>query len=180
MEIWSGGQTGVDRAALDVALELGIPIGGWIPRGRRAEDGVIPARYAGLSETKSLNYRVRTARNVRDTDATLILSFGPPTGGTAVTVELVRRYQRPVLLLDMRQHTPSAAARKIRSWLRKLSPDARVNVAGPRGSHSRIVYDKTVRTLRRAFADSYVDHSWRDGALYNRCSAGPRTRSTAS
>ncbi len=66
-EIWSGGQTGVDRAALDVGRDLGIATCGWIPRGRLAEDGIIPDRYAGLRETESPDYAERTTRNVRDT-----------------------------------------------------------------------------------------------------------------
>src|SRR5438552_18876277 len=83
--IHSGGQTGVDRAALDVALELGLPCGGWCPKGRRAEDGPIPARYP-LIETSSPFYPQRTKRNVLDSDGTLILTFGCPTGGTALTI----------------------------------------------------------------------------------------------
>ena len=79
--IVSGGQTGVDRAALDAALELGIAHGGWCPRGRLAEDGPIADRY-GLRETASSDYAVRTEQNVVDSDATLILHRGPLTGGT--------------------------------------------------------------------------------------------------
>ena len=83
-KIVSGGQTGVDRAALDVALELGIPCGGWCPRGRRAEDGALSARYP-LMETPSDDYVQRTTWNIRDSDGTLILTRGEPTGGTAQT-----------------------------------------------------------------------------------------------
>ena len=79
--IVSGGQTGVDRAALDVALELSIPCGGWCPKGRKAEDGALPARYP-LKETPSEEYAQRTTWNVRDSDGTLILTHGAPTGGT--------------------------------------------------------------------------------------------------
>ena len=77
--IVSGGQTGVDRAALDVGLAWGLPIGGWCPRGRTAEDGPIPARYP-LRETESAKYDVRTRRNVRDSDGTLILTARRPRG----------------------------------------------------------------------------------------------------
>src|SRR5438876_1977372 len=86
-KIISGGQTGVDRAALDVALELGIPCGGWCPQGRRAEDGVIPARYP-LRETPWWGYPQRTEWNVRDSDGTLILAEGEPDRGTVLTREL--------------------------------------------------------------------------------------------
>ncbi|MGO8056497.1 YpsA SLOG family protein, partial [Rhizobium leguminosarum] len=75
----SGGQTGVDRAALDVALRLGIACGGWCPRGRRAEDGIIPARYP-LIETPTARYPQRTGWNVRDADATLVIHAGQPRG----------------------------------------------------------------------------------------------------
>ena len=86
----SGGQTGVDRAALDVARELGIPCGGWCPRGRRAEDGPIPEAYP-VRETPSTAYPERTAWNVRDSDGTLVITRGKPRGGTALTVSLARR-----------------------------------------------------------------------------------------
>src|SRR5690606_4861542 len=73
--IHAGGQTGVDRAALDAAMVCGVPVGGWCPRGRRAEDGPIPARYP-LAETASSDYAERTRRNVLDADATLVLTWG--------------------------------------------------------------------------------------------------------
>src|SRR5210317_1948565 len=82
LRIVSGGQTGVDRGALDAALTLGRVCGGWCPEGRLADDGPIPARYP-LQELPGGGYRARTRRNVRDSDATLIVTFGAPTGGTA-------------------------------------------------------------------------------------------------
>src|SRR5512136_1042597 len=82
-KIISGGQTGVDRAALDVALELGISSGGWCPKGRKAEDGPIDIRYP-VRETTSANYSVRTGRNVRESDGTLVLTgLGRASAGTA-------------------------------------------------------------------------------------------------
>ena len=89
-KIVSGGQTGVDRAALDVALKVGIPCGGWCPKGRKAEDGAIPDRYP-LTETSSASYPVRTEKNVNDSDGTLILKVGPVTGGTARTVKAAKK-----------------------------------------------------------------------------------------
>ena len=86
-KIVSGGQTGADRAALDFARANGLGIGGWVPRGRLAEDGLIPEDYLGLLEADSTDPAVRTALNVRDSDATLILSHGPLTGGSLLTLQ---------------------------------------------------------------------------------------------
>ncbi|MEM8679348.1 MAG: putative molybdenum carrier protein, partial [Planctomycetota bacterium] len=93
-KVVSGGQTGVDRGALDAAIYLGLPHGGWCPRGRLAEDGVIPARYE-LQETTAPQYAVRTEKNVIDSDATLILHSGPLSGGTKYTRAMAEKHQRP-------------------------------------------------------------------------------------
>ncbi|MCB9869889.1 MAG: putative molybdenum carrier protein [Planctomycetes bacterium] len=133
IEVVSGGQTGVDRAALDVAIELGLPHGGWCPRDRKAEDGAVPARYR-LTETSSDDYRVRTRRNVEDSDATLALTWGPPTGGTALTLAVCRESGKPHHAVDLRTASDEelgAAAR----WLHR-GAYGRLNVAGPRESTS--------------------------------------------
>ena len=83
--IVSGGQTGCDRAAFDAALARSIPMSGWVPLGRTDEEGVIPARYPNLSEVGSADPAVRTEANVRDSDATLLISHGPLEGGSALT-----------------------------------------------------------------------------------------------
>jgi predicted Rossmann-fold nucleotide-binding protein len=101
LEIWSGGQTGVDRAALDAALELGYAIGGWIPKGRHAEDGTVPLDYAALQEAVTADYDERTRLNVRDTDATLVMSWGEPGGGTRETSRIARELGRPLLITDL-------------------------------------------------------------------------------
>ena len=93
-KIVSGGQTGVDRAALDAALALGIPCAGWCPRGRRAEDGEIPRRYP-LRETPLPNYEQRTEWNVRDSDATLVLVRGRPAGGTRLAIDATEAHGKP-------------------------------------------------------------------------------------
>jgi len=92
------GATGVDRAALDVALELGIPCGGWCPKGRKAEDGPIDAHYP-LQETGSTSYRVRTERNVRQSDGTLVLTMGKVKGGTALTIKFAQNMANLIWLL---------------------------------------------------------------------------------
>jgi hypothetical protein len=133
--IVSGGQTGVDRAALDVALDLGIDCGGWCPAGRWAEDGRIADRYP-LRETPSAELAVRTAWNVRDSDATLILLRGVPAGGTLATLEQARLLGRPVMLVDLA--TP-VRPDEIGGRLAPRGPVV-LNVAGPRESESPGIY----------------------------------------
>lgn len=140
MEIWSGGQTGVDRAAFDAALEAGVPIRGWIPRGRAAEDGTVPEQYTGLVETETAEYSVRTERNVRDSDATLILTMGETTGGTEVTRRLALAYERPVLVLDLAEMTVAGAVALAVEWCEYLPRPLKLNVAGPRASRAPEIY----------------------------------------
>lgn len=146
--IMSGGQTGVDRAALDAALAQGIACGGWCPRGRKAEDGPIPPEYPVL-ETRSTSYAVRTRWNVRDSDATLILTRGTPSGGTALTVSLARRMQRPVLIQQLGRTSPHRL-HHVRDWL-QLHHVRRLNIAGPRESSSPGIYE-----LARTFLDALL------------------------
>lgn len=142
--IISGGQTGVDRSALDVAMELAIPCGGWCPRGRRAEDGVIPAKYP-LQETDSTRYPVRTALNVRDSDGTLILTRGKPDRGTALTRELARRYKKPCRVVDLEIAHDDC---EIRQWLQE-NQIRTLNVAGPRASSCPGIDEESRILLRK-------------------------------
>lgn len=125
----SGGQTGVDRAALDAALGLGLLCGGWCPKGRRAEDGGISRRYP-LQETPDADYSQRTAWNVRDADATLILRRGPLTSGTALTLRLARLARKPRRVVDLDRSGPPE---RVRQWLARHRVRV-LNVAGPRES----------------------------------------------
>ncbi|MEK7261844.1 MAG: putative molybdenum carrier protein [Pseudomonadota bacterium] len=143
-KILSGGQTGVDRAALDVAIELGIPRGGWCPKGRRAEDGVIAKHYP-LRETPSTDYRERTRRNVRDADGTLIVTADELRGGTALTRTLAEKLRKPCLVVDPTQRT---SVRQTRAWLAAHGIRA-LNVAGPRESGQPGIYLRTRNFLRR-------------------------------
>lgn len=143
MKIVSGGQTGVDRAALDVALALGIPCGGWCPRGRRAEDGVIAKKYP-LRETPSANYPQRTEWNVCDSNGTLVLTRGTPTGGTAFTIELARAHRRPCLIVNL-LNPPSAQT--VRDWIAKKSIRV-MNIAGPRAEGNRGIYKQATAFLK--------------------------------
>lgn len=147
--IVSGGQTGVDRAALDVALELGLPCGGWCPAGRWAEDGPIDPRYP-LRETPSAEPAQRTAWNVRDSEATLVFSPEPLTGGTASTVEEAERLGRAYLVVD--PFSP-AAVDVAGEWLRRLRPRV-LNVAGPRESTCPGVGDAVREALRDLLSSS--------------------------
>lgn len=128
-KIVSGGQTGVDRGALDAAISVGIPHGGWCPRGRRAEDGPIPPRYQ-LHETGSPAYRVRTEQNVLESDGTLILHGGRLAGGTDLTRRLALQHEKPCLVVDL-LHSPDAEA--VRQWIVSHRITT-LNVAGPRES----------------------------------------------
>ena len=146
-KIISGGQTGVDRAALDAALAHGVPAGGWCPRKRRAEDGPIPETYP-LRETPSEEYEQRTVWNVRDSDGTLIITDGELEGGTALTMKEARRQGRAVLHVRTSDPVP---VEMIRAW--GEDHDVRVlNVAGPRASEVEGIYDRA-RTLLDAFLD---------------------------
>jgi hypothetical protein len=135
LRIVAGGQTGVDRAALDVALARGLECGGWCPAGRRAEDGPVPAHYP-LTETPEADYRFRTARNVADSDATLILTAARLAGGTLYTVEEALRAGRPCRVVDLRE---APDAQDVRDWL-ALNAVHTLNVAGPRESSQPGVY----------------------------------------
>ncbi len=141
-KIISGGQTGVDRAALEVARTLAIPCGGWCPKGRRAEDGPIQARYP-LRETPSADYAQRTEWNVRDADGTLILARGTPIGGTALTITVARRLGKPFRIVDLAQ---AVDAIRVRRWLRQESIGV-LNVAGPRESTSPGIYKEALTFL---------------------------------
>lgn len=152
LEIWSGGQTGADRAALDAALARGLRHGGWIPRGRLAEDGTVPARYANLRETDSPDYETRTVLNVRETDATLVLRWGPAAGGTRYTIERALGLGKPLLEIDLACTPPTVAARAVGVWLDELPAGLRLNVAGPRASQAPLIYDRVLEVLCRALA----------------------------
>jgi hypothetical protein len=131
-KIVSGGQTGVDRGALDAALDAGFACGGWCPKGRKAEDGVIPARYP-LSEMSGTSYRTRTRQNVVDSDATLVLFFGALSGGTLATLQMAQEVGKPVLTIDCAAKSLADAAVEVSAFV-TLHDVSTLNVAGPRES----------------------------------------------
>ena len=136
-KIISGGQTGVDRGALDAAMYLGIDHGGWCPQGRLAEDGPIPSKYQ-LSELPTNKYWVRTERNVVDSDATLILFVDELSGGTEFTYRMTQKHRRPCLLVNFDQ---PPASEEVCKWLDEHGPSV-LNVAGPRESSCQGIRDR--------------------------------------
>lgn len=150
-KIVSGAQTGADRAALDAALERGFPCGGWVPKGRIAEDGVVPERYLHLEQTPGADYEQRTEWNVRDSDATLIVSHGPLNGGSLYTLEMAEKHEKPCLHVDLTGLHMHEVLEKITPWLHSVRP-AILNIAGPRTSKDARIYDKTLQ-LTHALID---------------------------
>ena len=151
-KILSGGQTGVDRAALDVALELGIPIGGHLPRGRKDENGdVLPDKYANMQEMDSDDVNVRTELNVQNSDATLIFSHGLLLGGSEYTERMARHHGKPCLHVDFNMNDADQAALLVKSWLSETQPRI-LNVAGPRASDDPKIYSKAKYVLAGALA----------------------------
>jgi len=149
----SGGQSGVDRAALDAALELGVPCGGWCPKGRKAEDGPIPDR-SPLQETPSAGYSQRTKWNVRDSDGTLILTRGEPTGGTLLTLEECDRAGKPRLVIDLSASDDVAAqVAAAREWVARLG-NGTLNVAGPRASRHPELYPRARAFVRAILSEA--------------------------
>ena len=148
IKIVSGGQTGVDRAALDAAISAGLPYGGFIPKGRLSEDGTVPLKYQ-MTETESLEYAFRTKQNVIHSDATLILSYLPMSGGTQLTNEFCHRYRKEHLFVDLA--APNLEnQKKIVEWTKKIKPSV-LNIAGPRESKYPGIYDNTQKLLERVF-----------------------------
>jgi hypothetical protein len=145
VKIISGGQTGVDRAALDVALKHGIDCGGWCPAGRSDEFGRIPAQYP-LEEVEGGGFTERTSQNVKDSNGTIIIYFRQLRGGTEQTVRFCVEQQRPHELIDASKISVEDAARLVADFVRRHKIDI-LNVAGPRQSEWPEGYDYVFRAL---------------------------------
>jgi hypothetical protein len=151
-KIVSGGQTGADQGALDAALELNHPCGGWCPKGRKSELGIIPDKYP-VTEHSSASYPVRTEANVLDSDGTLIFTYGEPTGGTGLTVDLARKHGKPCYIFDFEGEALNQDPDVVWRW--GLDNDVFVlNVAGPResGKPGTQVLVKTVMLMLLEYA----------------------------
>ncbi|MEJ2595690.1 MAG: putative molybdenum carrier protein [bacterium] len=144
IKIVSGGQTGVDRAALDFALSRGFPCGGWCPKGRQAEDGPINEKYP-LTETSTFLYAVRTKLNVNDSDGTLILYHDEIGNGTQYTAEYARSKRKPLLMINLGRVD---APEQLREWICDNSIGI-LNIAGPRESTSPGIYQKALDFLKK-------------------------------
>ena len=145
-KIISGAQTGADRAALDAAIEVGVTVGGWVPKGRRAEDGTIADKYPNLEETDSEHYESRSRYNVRDADATLIVSHGDLHGGSRYTRKTAQQLGKPWLHVDLDESSIEQAVKDICDWLEDIEGGT-LNVAGPRASSDRKIYKATKKIV---------------------------------
>lgn len=143
----SGGQTGVDRGALDAALAVAFPYGGWCPEGRKAEDGPIPDRYP-VQELIGADYRKRTRRNVVDSDGTLVIAFGKPSGRTLATVRTCERLGKPVLVVDATRGNAQDVAVQAAEFVRINSIKV-LNVAGPRESKQAGANDFAIQVVHK-------------------------------
>jgi hypothetical protein len=137
-KIISGGQTGVDQAALDAAIKQGIPHGGWVPKGRITENGVLPDKY-NMREMPTSSYAERTEQNVMDADGTLIISRGKLTEGSELTRKLAMKHNRPWLHIDLNKKPKYHASTIIISWIDEHNIET-LNVAGPRASKDPEIY----------------------------------------
>ena len=148
-KIISGGQTGVDRAALDAAISLGLEHGGFCPKGRVAEDGIIPVEYK-MDELDTEEYSVRTMKNVQCSDGTFILHQGEITGGTALTDEFCKIKKKPLLIINILDEFKKIRV-NFNTWL-ETNIITILNIAGPRESEGQI-YKKAKDLLIRLLKD---------------------------
>lgn len=148
-KIISSGQTGAGQAALDVAIELGIQHGGWIPKGRRAPNGKLSNRY-NLQETRSIGYAQYIELNILDSDGTLLLTHRKATRGSAFIQQMSKKHNRPCLRIDLNEINEAKAVQIISAWIeaRKMKT---LNVAGLRGDNDAENYEATKRILMTVF-----------------------------
>jgi hypothetical protein len=146
LKIVSGGQTGVDRAALDVALQRGIECGGWCPAGRLDELGIIPKLYP-VKELENGGFKDRTRRNVKDSDGTVIIYFDELRGGSDQTAQFCVEQKRPHELINAARIPAEQAGKRIADFVR-VNQIATLNVAGPRQSDWPEGYDYVFRALK--------------------------------
>ncbi len=147
-KIISGGQTGVDRASLDVAVNNNIQCGGHCPKGRKAEDGVIPEHYP-LIETSSDDYKERTSLNIMNSDGTLIIIDKTRDKGTQTTIDLLREHHKPLIICDL---SVIVNPKQIRSWIFR-NKIRTLNIAGPRESNCPGIYKQSYDFIQTIMID---------------------------
>jgi hypothetical protein len=150
MKIVSGGQTGVDRGALDAALSEGISCGGWCPEGRQAEDGIISKTYP-LQELIGGGYLQRTHQNVIDSNGTLIIYFSYLSSGTEDTLRFCLVEKSPYLLIDAEEIPIERAAQRLYEFSKILGQEVTLNIAGPRGSMHKNAYGYSYKIMSLFF-----------------------------
>lgn len=144
-KIISGGQAGADRAGLDAAIELGIPIGGYVTKGRRAEDGKVPDIYP-LIELSTTDYPTRTEKNVVESDATLLFTIEGLNGGSLLTQQLVKKHGKAYKRINLDKLGDNVAAEQVKEWLEDNSIGI-LNIAGSRESKAPGVVHHRVKTI---------------------------------
>jgi hypothetical protein len=141
-KIISGGQIGADQAALDVAIKLGFPHGGWIQKGRKTQSGILPAKYQ-LKELPTAGYKQRIEQNIIDSDGTVIISHGEPTGGAEYSRKMADKHRRPCLHVDLKESSTFVIASKINTWVLENNIEV-LNVTGSRASEDSTIYKDTM------------------------------------
>ena len=154
-KIISGGQTGVDQAALDAAINFSITHGGWIPKGRGTETGELPDKYK-LKGMSSSSYSKKTEQNVMDSDGTLIISHGKHTEGSLLTVEFAEQHKKEWLHIDLEINRGFSGSQLIKSWI-VLNDIKVLNVAGPPTSEDPYIYEDALRLLKAVIHLFFID-----------------------
>jgi len=149
-KIISGGQTGVEQGALDAALEFSFPCGGWCPKGRKSENGRIPDKYP-LKEYPSPDYSTIIEANVKNSDGTLIFTYGPLDNESTLTIEFVKKYGRPCRVIDLKQTSPEDAVKKVfTGWIYQEWLISDLNVRGPRESKYPGIQETVKKIMTKA------------------------------
>lgn len=144
-KIISGGQSGADLAAIDASIANDFPHGGWIPKGRRTEDGPLPEKYQ-LLEMPTTSYPKRTERNVLDSDGTVIFTHGRLSGGSDLTRKVAEKHGKPWLHLNMKEHSVHEAVERLRTWVNENRIEV-LNVAGRSASKDPDIYIVTYKVV---------------------------------
>jgi hypothetical protein len=156
-KIISGGQTGADQGALDAAIKLGIPHGGWIPKGRLTEKGPLPDKYE-LTEMPGNSYALRTEQNVIDSDGTLIISHDELTEGSDYTRKMALKHHRPWQHINLNKTPAFKAANLISFWIKENTIEI-LNVAGPRESKDNLIYQDVSKIIESVYYLELIEYS---------------------